>query len=130
MPGKRILAVENNEFVLSFLEAGLSTAGYEVDTASNGREALEKIDDAAYDLIISDMRMPELDGPGLCRALAARGDDVLAHFIFLAAPDSLEENQAFLAQSGVPVLTKPIALEDLRSVVEQSIGHIAEPART
>ena len=41
MPGKRILAVENNEFVLSFLEAGLSTAGYDVDTASNGREAAQ-----------------------------------------------------------------------------------------
>jgi len=130
MPGKRILAVENNEFVLSFLEAGLSTAGYEVDTASNGREALEKIHDAVYDLIISDMRMPELDGPGLCRALAARGDDVRAHFIFLAAPDSLEDNRAFLAQCGVSALTKPVALEDLRSVVEQRISHFAEPAHT
>ncbi len=113
-----------------FLEAGLSTAGYDVDTASNGREALEKIHDTVYDLIISDMRMPELDGPGLCRALAARGDDVRTHFIFLAAPDSLEENRAFLAQSGVPALTKPVALEDLRSVVEQRISHFAEPAHT
>ena len=130
MPGKRILAVENNELVLSFLEAGLSTAGYDVDTASNGREALEKIHETVYDLIISDMRMPELDGPGLCRALAARGDDVRTHFIFLAAPDSLEENRAFLAHSGVPALTKPVALDDLRSVVEQRISHFAEPAHT
>ena len=41
---KRILAVENNALVLSFLEAGLTTAGYDVDTATNGREALEMID--------------------------------------------------------------------------------------
>src|SRR6266545_7259644 len=52
------------------------------------------------------------------------------HFIFVAAPDSLEENRAFLAQSGVPALTKPVALEDLRSVVEQRINNYAEPAHT
>lgn len=129
MTGKRILAVENNELVLSFLEAGLVTAGYDVDTARNGREALEKIADDTYDLIISDIRMPELDGPGLCRALAPRRADVLAHFVFLTTAESLEENRAFLAQSRVPVLTKPVALEDLRSMVERMIGQIAEPAR-
>ena len=43
MAAKRILAVENNELVLSFLEDGLTTAGYDVDTATNGREDLEKI---------------------------------------------------------------------------------------
>ena len=72
MTSKRILAVENNDLVLSFLEAGLTSVGYDVDTAHNGREALEKLDHVAYDLIITDVRMPELDGPGLCRALIAR----------------------------------------------------------
>ncbi len=123
MAGKRILAVENNELVRSFLEDGLIMAGYQVDTAGNGREALEKIGHAVYDLIISDMRMPELDGAGLYRALAGRGADALARLVFLTTPDSHHDNQAFLAQSGVPVLTKPIELEDLRSVVELMIGH-------
>ena len=129
MTGKRILAVENNDLVLSFLEDGLMMAGYEVDTASNGREALEKIDHTVYDLIISDMRMPEIDGAGLCQGLAARGADALARLVFLASPDSLDDHQVFLAQSGVPVLTKPVELEDLRSMVERMLGQIVEPAR-
>lgn len=119
MAAKRILAVENNDLVLSFLEAGLITAGYDVDTAHNGREALEKLDRVAYDLIISDVRMPELDGPGLCRALAARRSDALARIVFIGTPDSMETHRDFLAGSGMPSLTKPVALEDLRSTVER-----------
>ena len=125
MGGKRILAVENNDLVLSFLEAGLTTAGYDVDTASNGREALEKLDHAAYDLIISDISMPELDGPGLCRALEERRSDALAHFLFLSTPDSMEHHLAFLAETHAPILIKPIAFEDLRSAVERMIGATA-----
>jgi CheY-like chemotaxis protein len=128
MTGKRILAVENDELVRSFLEDGLIMAGYDVDTASNGREALQKIDQGVYDLIICDVRMPELDGPGLCLALAGRGIDTLTHLVFLTTPDSLDANEAFLAESGVPVLTKPFELDDLQSVVGRMIDHVAEPA--
>ena len=44
--------------------------GHTVDTAANGRLALARLQERAYDLILSDLRMPELDGPGLYRALA------------------------------------------------------------
>jgi CheY-like chemotaxis protein len=119
MTGKRILAVDNNDLVLSFLEDGLVTAGYHVDTARNGREALEKIDRTVYDLIITDIRMPELDGAGLCRRLAARDAETVARLVFLASPDSFDDNQSFIEDSGRPVLTKPIELEDLRTVVDR-----------
>jgi CheY-like chemotaxis protein len=73
-------------------------AGYNVDTAGNGREALQKIDRCDYDLIVCDVRMPELDGPGLCRALAERGDETLARLVFLTTPDPRDAHEAFLAQ--------------------------------
>ncbi|PYO28308.1 MAG: hypothetical protein DMD86_16515 [Candidatus Rokuibacteriota bacterium] len=128
MATKRILAVENNDLVLSFLEAGLTSAGYDVDTAHNGREALEKLDHVAYDLIISDVRMPELDGPGLCQALTARRSDLLTRIIFIATPDSMEDHREFLANSSMPALTKPVALEELRAAVERMIGRNARSA--
>jgi len=127
MTGKRILAVDNNELVLSFLEDVLVMAGYQVDTARNGREALEKFDHTLYDLIISDLRMPELDGAGLCQGLAARNMDSLARLVFLASPHSFDDHHAFIEQSGVPVLTKPIDLHDLHSVVGRMTGQVAEP---
>ncbi len=126
MTGKRILAVENDELVRSFLEDGLVTAGYDVDTASNGREALRKIDQGGYDLIVCDVRMPELDGPGLCRALAKRGDDSLARLVFLTTPDSCDAHEALLTQLGVPVLVKPVELDDLHAVVARMIDHVTE----
>ena len=122
MAPKRILAVENNDLVLSFLETGLVTAGYEVDIAHNGREALEKLDRVAYDLVISDVRMPEMDGLALCRAVDERGSDVLERFLFLTTPESHDAHRAFLGERGVPALTKPVTLDDLRSAVEQRIG--------
>ena len=127
MTGKRILAVENDELVRSFLRDGLVMAGYHVDTASNGREALLKIDQGGYDVIVCDVRMPELDGPGLCRALAERGKDVFARLVFLTTPDSLDAHEASLAQIGLPVLVKPIKLDELQSVVGRMIDHVAEP---
>jgi len=126
MTGKRILAVENDELVRSFLEDGLVTAGYHVDTAGNGREALQKIDQGNYDLIVCDVRMPGLDGPGLCRALAQRGDNTLAHVVFLTTPDSLDAHAALLARIGVPVLVKPIELDELHAVVGRMIDQVTE----
>lgn len=123
---KRILAVENNELVLSFLEAGLATAGYDVDTATNGREALEKIDRGAYDVIISDIRMPELDGLELCRALGERQSDALRHMVLLTNSDSISDHQAYLDGAGVRALAKPVGLEHLRSIVEHMIEAPAE----
>ena len=122
MAVKRILAVENNELVLSFLEDGLTTAGYDVDTATNGREALEKLDRRAYDVIISDLCMPELDGVGLCRALGERSA-AMQRIVVLTDPELLVDHQAFLDEAGVRVaLAKPVELEELRSVVERVIG--------
>jgi DNA-binding response OmpR family regulator len=122
MAVKRILAVENNELVLSFLEDGLTTAGYDVDTATNGREALEKLDRRAYDVIISDLCMPELDGVGLCRALGERSA-AMRRIVVLTDPEILVDHQAFLDEAGVRVaLAKPVELEELRSVVERVIG--------
>ena len=127
MTGKRILAVENDELVRSFLEDGLVTAGYDVDTARDGREALQKIDQGGYDLIVSDVRMPEFDGAGLYRTLAERGDDMLARLVFLTTPDALDAHEALLAQIGLPVLIKPIELDELHSVVGRMLDHVAEP---
>lgn len=126
MAVKRILAVENNELVLSFLEAGLTTAGYDVDTATNGREALEMIDRGTYDVIISDMRMPELDGLGLCRALGERRSDALHRLVLLTDFVSISDHQAYLDEAGVRALAKPVGLEDLRSTVEHMIEAPAE----
>ena len=122
MAVKRVLAVENNELVLSFIESSLGTAGYEVDTALNGREALAKIDRETYDAIISDVRMPDVDGLELCRELERRCSAARQRLVFLTSLDTVDEHHDFFEAVGVPTLTKPIGPDDLQETLEQLIG--------
>ncbi|MBM3246867.1 MAG: response regulator [Candidatus Omnitrophica bacterium] len=59
---KNILVIDDEQLVIESLRRLLKKEGYDVTIALNGREALEKITQAEYDLVISDIRMPELDG--------------------------------------------------------------------
>jgi len=65
----KILLVEDTETELKFLKDGLKTAGFEVETASNGSEAYKKVYTTAPDVIVSDIVMPAIDGYQLCRML-------------------------------------------------------------
>ena len=60
-----ILVVDDEPLVAALMADTLGLEGYEVETAKNGREALEKIATRSYDAVLSDLRMPELDGVGL-----------------------------------------------------------------
>lgn len=65
----RILVVDDEEMVRRFLKDILSSLDYAVETASDGKEGLQRIRNEAFDLVISDICMPELDGLGLLEAL-------------------------------------------------------------
>jgi len=69
--GERLLVVDDEESIRFMLRGSLSALGYQVDLASNGREALERVQEAEppYDLVMLDMMMPELDGVGFLREL-------------------------------------------------------------
>ena len=78
-----------------------------MDTAANGQLALAQLQERPYDLILSDLRMPELDGPGLYRALEQHAPQLCRRFIVLTGDSLSPETEAFVAQSGVQRLTKP-----------------------
>src|SRR5262249_11099642 len=69
-PRLTILLVDDEISIANALGRLLRRDGHTVETAANGRQALAKLQERAYDLILSDWRMPELDGPGLYQALA------------------------------------------------------------
>ena len=106
---------------MSALAYLLSRDGYAVNTASNGRLALEKIEQRAYDLILCDLRMPELDGPGLYRELEQRAPDLLKRMIFLTGDTLSSETSIFLKSADMPYLSKPFRAADVRRVVQQKL---------
>ena len=116
-----ILVVDDEPLVAGLMADVLVTEGHEVDIAKNGREALEKIAARSYDLIVSDLRMPELDGVGLYRELERRRPTLLGRLLFVSGTTEPPEYASFLEATHAPVLSKPFRLEDLRRFVQRAL---------
>src|SRR5713101_6942042 len=114
-----ILVVDDEPLVAALIADALGLEGYEVETAKNGREALEKIAARSYDAILSDLRMPELDGVGLYRELDQRNPGLLRRIAFVSGTTQPVEYASFLEETGVPVLRKPFAIDDLQRLVQR-----------
>ncbi|HZV95926.1 MAG TPA: response regulator [Candidatus Nitrosocosmicus sp.] len=110
---KRILVVDDEVPLASLIAEILSAEGHRVDIAPNGLAALARVEHNEYDLILSDLRMPELDGPGLYRELERRRPDLLARIAFVTGSAQTPNMEQFLERTGVPILYKPFRLEEL-----------------
>jgi PAS domain S-box-containing protein len=119
--GKAILIIDDEPGIVSALAYLLRRDGYQVDTASNGRLALEQLQRRAYDLILCDLRMPELDGPGLYRELEGRLPHLLPRVIFLTGDTLSPEAREFLEQAGVIRLNKPFRAAEVRRIVRRAL---------
>jgi CheY-like chemotaxis protein len=122
-----ILVVEDERSIGQMLADLLADDGYVVDIAANGRLALEKIESHSYDLILSDLRMPELDGVGLYRELERRQPDLLLRLIVITGTSGHPDYERFLAQTQVPVLEKPFSVLALHALMRQVLS-VCRPA--
>jgi len=119
--GKTILVVDDEPGIASALAYLLRRDGHTVATAAHGRLALEKLQEGAYDLILCDLRMPELDGPGFYRALEQHYPHLRQRIIFLTGDTLSPETQAFLEEVGAPCLSKPFRATEARRIVHQAL---------
>ncbi len=122
MEAARILVVDDAPELAAIVAEFLAANGAVVETASNGRMALEKLQQHPYDAIVSDLQMPELDGPGLYGAVARHYPHLCPRIIFMTSGPASPEAEAWLAQIGGPVLRKPFSLVELRRVVQQVLA--------
>src|SRR5216684_7374081 len=114
-----ILVIDDEPLVVALMTDILGLEGYEVETAKNGREALEKIAARSYDVILSDLRMPELDGVGLYRELEQQRPRLLPRLAFVSGTTEPPEYASFLERTGATVLSKPFAVADLHRLVQR-----------
>jgi len=124
----RVLVVEDDRPIAQMLASILSDEGYEVDLTVNGRLALEKIRAHDYDLILTDLRMPELDGVELYRELESRQPELVRRIIVITGTSGHPEYQAFLAETQVPVLEKPFSLSAFQRLTAQVLASAKPPA--
>jgi two-component system NtrC family sensor kinase len=118
--GQTILIVDDEPSVIRGLTRLLRRDGHTVDTAPNGRMALARLQERAYDLILSDLRMPELDGSGLYQALE-QYPELQQRFVFLTGDTVSRETMAFFEQTGVRWLTKPFRAAEVRRAIQQAL---------
>ncbi len=104
----RILVVDDEPEVGQLLIDILERDGHRVDRASSGREALSRLSDGEVDLILCDLRMPDLDGPALYRELAAQRPELLGRLVFMTGDTLGGDMTGFLTETGVRVLEKPL----------------------
>jgi len=119
---ERILIVEDEESVRAFSARALKATGYDVYEAGSGEEALEVLDDIdnKVDLIISDVVMPEMDGPTLLIHLRKRLSDVKVIFVSGYAEESVRKDIA--DDRSVEFLPKPYSLDQINSKVKEVLA--------
>ncbi len=120
----RILIVDDEALIRKILTKYLSEKSYEVDTADNGRQALEKLDQNNFDLVLTDLRMPEMGGNELLRAMSERHPAIPK--IILTGYGTNEDIIIALKTGAYDFLTKPIT--DF-TILEHSIHRALERKR-
>jgi len=113
LAGRRVLVVEDEAALAAAVADALTDAGFVVDRAGDGEEALATVRERPYDLVICDLKMPRLDGRAFYRAIAATAPALAARLIFVTGDVVGTDAERFLEESGCPWLAKPFRLGDL-----------------
>lgn len=107
----RILLVEDEPKISTYVKRGLEEAGYAVDAVFTGRDALDWAIATAYDLIILDILLPEIDGLSVCRELRSKKNST--PILMLTARDTVDDRVIGLDAGADDYLVKPFAIKEL-----------------
>ncbi len=122
----KILLVEDEPNLSAQIRFCLQQEGFDVTVASNGVEALDVVNRARPDLILTDVMMPHMDGHALCDAVRRREDLSAIPFVFLTAKGQKEDRLRARELGADDYLTKPFEVDDLLSVVRARLKRVAE----
>ena len=120
--GASILIVEDETALATAVSDSLRDAGYLVQRASNGHEALDMIRKQRYELIVCDLKMPRLDGKAFYRIVAESSPSLARRVIFVTGDVAGTDAEQFLEESGCRWLAKPFRLADLLRAVREELA--------
>lgn len=117
----RILLVDDEPGILDVLKTLLEEEGYLIETATNGTDAMEQIQTGQYDLIISDLCMPGLDGEALYERVRQLSPRLARRIIFITGDTVSATSRAFLESTGNRWFGKPFNLDEIQQTVRHSL---------
>ena len=126
----RVLVAEDDQVIADFVSQGLREAGYAVDVAATGTDALRKALDGGYDAAVMDVMLPELDGLSVIEQLRAKKQQMPV--LILSARHTVDDRVKGLQAGGDDYLTKPFAFAELLARVQALIRRAtgaSEPTR-
>ena len=115
--GKKILIVDDEEKMRRVLEIMLQRMGFHIGVAENGEQALERLQQDSFDLVISDLRMPGLDGAALLDRLRQAGNAV--PFIIVTAHGSIESAVAAMKRGASDYILRPFDIETIKLSIDR-----------
>jgi CheY-like chemotaxis protein len=120
--GRRVLVAEDEPLVLDLFSRLLEADGAEVTLAHDGEEAWSRILETDFDLIVADLRMPNLDGRALYERVVEEKPEMVRRFVFATGDLVRQESLVFL--EGLPnrILAKPLDVDDVRRVLVQVVS--------
>ncbi|WP_176473047.1 GAF domain-containing protein [Sphingomonas lenta] len=116
---RRALVVDDEREIAESLADFLSVEGYKCEIAIGGAAAKERLGEGRYDLIVSDLRMPDVDGPELHAWIAAARPDLAGRMAFTTGDTLGAAAERFLKSAHRPVLEKPFTPESVRALIER-----------
>ena len=123
MPELNVLVVDDEPAIRQVLSSALSKAGYPVEAAGSAAEALAKLAAAPFDVVLSDVFMPVMDGIELLREARTRGHE--ATFIMVTAFASVDSAIDAIRAGAWDYITKPVRNEEILHRLEQTIQESA-----
>ena len=126
--GQRILVVDDQQEILDLTATVLSSAGYAVVTASSGNEALDRVGDESFDLVLLDINMPEMDGWETLRLL--RADEQLDELpvVMFSVKGELSDKVQSLKEGASGYITKPFVVDELLARMRRVLASAELPA--
>jgi DNA-binding response OmpR family regulator len=123
----RLLVVDDEDNVRVTTAAILEQEGYEVETASDGQEALKKVREGKFDLVLTDLRMEGMDGNALLNVLCANHPNIVT--VVLTGYASIESSIDALRCGVYDYLVKPCVIDDLKLTVRRALQHQSQRMR-
>jgi len=116
-----ILVVDDEADLAGVMRDALALAGHTADTAVTAAAAFERLRERRYDLVLSDLRMPDMDGPRFHQEVQRLHPELARRFVFVTGDTLSPSTAAFIRSIGAPVLAKPFELEELVRAVSHPL---------
>ena len=120
--GAKILVVDDEPNICRVLDRLLTREGHVVETMSNAQKALKRLNDAKYDLILLDIKMPGMNGIEFYNHMKDIAPSLQRKVVCITGDVISAKNKAFLEKAKIPCITKPFAVDELIHQVKLGLG--------